>query len=133
MRFGEEQSPPLSLIGTSLLHQSAVESGCTGMTGPPDLELQSTGRGAVFFLRAITLVLFVPGLLVLGWAAFGLQGYKNDPGSAALQTWPAGAASIFLAACLAWIAIRPSPHPLQMVITVVAGAALAATWIAAIS
>jgi len=67
------------------------------MMDASDLESQSPRRGAGFVLRALTLVLIVPALLVIAWAAFGLQGYQNDPQSSVFQTWPIGVTSIALA------------------------------------
>jgi len=57
-------------------------------------------------LRALTLVLVVPFLLVSAWAAFSLQGYTETYGAAGVQTWPIGVASLFLAAVLGWTAVR---------------------------
>jgi hypothetical protein len=76
---------------------------------PLDLKPHPTRRGAGFWLRAITIVLIVPALVVIAWVAFGLQGYQNDPQSAVFQTWPAGVASLALAGSLTWIAIWSSP------------------------
>lgn len=79
-------------------------------------------------LRAITLVLLVPGLLVIAWAAFGLQGYQNDPQSDTFQTWPAGIASLAFAASLAWLAIRPSGESLQKIVTAAAFVVFVVSW-----
>jgi hypothetical protein len=98
------------------------------MVGPPDLEPHSAPRGAGFWLRALTLVLIVPALIVLAWAAFGLQGYQNDPQSDVFETWPAGVTSLALAACLAWIAARPSDEGFQRIITGMASVAFAVSW-----
>ncbi len=75
------------------------------------------------------LVLIAPALVVIAWAAFGLQGYQNDPQSDVFQTWPAGVASIALAGCLAWMAIRPSDEALQTIFTGVAFLAFMVSWI----
>jgi hypothetical protein len=99
------------------------------MMGPSDLEPRSMQRGAGFWLRAITLVLIVPALVVIALAAFGLQGYQNDPQSDVFQTWPAGVASLALAGCFAWMAIRPSDEPLQKVVTGMASVAFVISWI----
>lgn len=96
---------------------------------PSSSDSPSPRQGAGFWLRALTLVLIVPGLVVLGWAAFGLQGYQNDPESKTFQTWPAGVASICLAVCLAWIALKPSHDPPQRVITGLAVVAFLVSWI----
>lgn len=96
---------------------------------PPDLEPQSTRRGGGFWLRAVTLVLIVPALVVLAWAAFGLQGYQNDPQSAVFQTWPAGVASLALAGSLAWMVIRPSDKSLQGLVACTAFVAFLLSWI----
>jgi len=103
------------------------------MTDPPDLEPQSTRRGAGFWLRAITLVLIVPALVVIAWAAFGLQGYQNDPQSDVFQTLPAGVASLALAASLAWMVIRPSGGSLQGIVTGMAFIAFMLSWILALN
>lgn len=99
------------------------------MMGLPDPEPQATRHGAAFLLRAITLVLLVPGLVVIIWAAFGLQGYQNDPQSDVFQTWPAGVASLVLATSLAWMAIRPSGESLQKIVTGWAFVAFVVSWI----
>jgi len=96
---------------------------------PSNQELQSTRRGAGFWLRAITLVLIVPALVVIAWAAFGLQGYQNDPQSDVFQTWPAGVASLALAGSLAWMAIRPSAKSLQGIVAGAAFVAFVVSWI----
>jgi hypothetical protein len=75
------------------------------------------------------LVLLVPGLVVIAWAAFGLQGYQNDPQSDTFQTWPAGVTSLALAASLAWIAVRPSGQPYQQIIAGLAFVVCVASWI----
>jgi hypothetical protein len=69
---------------------------------------RSPQRGVGFYLRAITLALIVPALLVLAWAAFGLQGYQEHADAQVFQTWPAGVASLLLATALVWVAVRPS-------------------------
>jgi len=84
-------------------------------------------------LRAITLVLFVPALVVVAWAAFGLQGYQNDPESAVFQTWPAGVASLALAGSLTWMAIRPSGGSFQKIVTGMAFAFFAISWFAVLN
>jgi hypothetical protein len=99
------------------------------MMNRPDLEPEAMRRGAGFWLRAITLVLIVPGLVIVAWAAFGLQGYQNDPQSDVFETWPAGATSLALAACIAWMAIRPSKTSLQKIVTGGAFAAFVISWI----
>jgi hypothetical protein len=99
------------------------------MMGPPNLEPQSTQRGAGFWLRAITLVLIIPALVVIAWVAFGLQGYQNDPQSVAFQTWPAGVTSLALAGSLAWMAARPADESLQKIVTGVAFVVFVMSWI----
>lgn len=99
----------------------------------PDPEPPANRHGAAFFLRAVTLVLLVPGLVVIAWAAFGLQGYQNDPQSDVFQTWPAGIASLVLAASLAWTAIRPLGGSLQKIVTAGAFVALVVSWILVLS
>jgi hypothetical protein len=99
------------------------------MMDSPNLEPQSPQHGAGFWLRAITLVLFVPALVVIAWAAFGLQGYQNDPQSDVFQTWPAGVASLALAGSLAWMAIRPSDESLQKIVASMAFLAFGTSWI----
>ena len=100
---------------------------------PSNLKPQAAQRGAGFWLRAITLVLIVPTLVVIAWAAFGLQGYQNDPQSDVFQTWPAGVASLALAASLVWMAIYRSAGPLQKIITGMAFGAFVITWILAVN
>jgi FtsH-binding integral membrane protein len=95
----------------------------------PDPERHTEQHGAAFLLRAITLVLLVPALIVIAWAAFNLQGYQNDPQSAVFQTWPVGVASLALAASLAWLAIRPSRESPQKVVTAGAFVAFMVSWI----
>jgi len=70
---------------------------------------------------------------VIAWAAFGLQGYQNDPESATFQTWPAGVASLALAGSLAWIAIRPSEETPQGIVAVGSFVAFVITWILALN
>ncbi len=65
--------------------------------------------GWLWWLRALTLVVVVPFLLLLGYAGFSLQGYTNDSGSKPLQTWPSGVASLLLAGILAWVALKARP------------------------
>jgi len=95
----------------------------------PDPERQAESRGPAFLLRATTLVLLVPALIVIAWGAFNLQGYQNDPQSAVFQTWPIGVASLALAASLAWKAIRPSGEPLQKIVAAAAFAVFVLSWI----
>ncbi len=57
-------------------------------------------------LRAITLMLVVPLLLVSAWIAFSLQGYTETYGAAGVQSWRIGVASLFLAAVLGRTAIK---------------------------
>jgi hypothetical protein len=99
----------------------------------PGPEQHAERHGAAFFLRALTLVLLVPGLVVIAWAAFGLQGYQNDPQSAVFQTWPAGVSSLALAAGLAWMATRPEEESLQKILTGGAFVAFVITWITALN
>jgi hypothetical protein len=101
------------------------------MMGQSNLPPHTAQRGAGFWLRAITLVLTVPALVVIAWAAFGLQGYQNDPQSSVFQTWPAGVASLALAASLVWTAINRSAGPLQKIVTGMAFVAFVITWILA--
>jgi hypothetical protein len=65
------------------------------------------GRGTLFFLRAALLVVAVPALVVIGYAALSLQGHQEDFPSKPMQTWPIGVTSLALAAALAWAAARP--------------------------
>jgi hypothetical protein len=87
----------------------------------------------MFVLRALALVLLVPGLVVLAWAAFGLQGYQNDPQSAVFHTWPLGVTSLALAASLAWMALRPSEESLQKIVAGAAFVVFLLSWIAVLS
>lgn len=59
-------------------------------------------------LRAALLVVVIPALLVLGYAALSLQGHQEDFPSQPMQTWPVGVSSLALAGALAWAAVRPS-------------------------
>jgi hypothetical protein len=54
------------------------------------------------------LVVVVPALLIVSYAAFSLQGHQEDSPSKPFQTWPIGISSLLLAAALAWVAARPS-------------------------
>lgn len=62
----------------------------------------------MFLLRAVLLVLVVPGLIVVAYGAFNLQGHREDYPSEPMQTWPIGVTSLALAASLTWLALRPS-------------------------
>jgi hypothetical protein len=84
-------------------------------------------------LRALTLVLLVPALVVIAWGAFNLQGYQNDPQSAVFQTWHLGVTSLALAASLAWMSLRPSEESLQKIVVAAAVGAFAISWIAVLS
>lgn len=106
-----------------------IDSRFNRMMDPPDRDPQSTQRGAGFWLRAITLVLIIPALVVVAWVAFGLQGYQNDPQSDVFQTWPAGVTSLALAGSLAWIVIRPSDEALQRIVAGAAFVAFLLSWI----
>jgi len=97
------------------------------------MESQSTRRGGGFVLRALTIVLLVPALLVLAWAAFGLQGYQNDPQSSVFQTWPIGVTSIALAGSLAWIAFRPAKESPQRLVTAAAFVTFVLSWVSVLS
>lgn len=103
------------------------------MTGTPDPERRSDQRRVGFWLRALTFVLLIPALVVIAWAAFGLQGYQNDPQSDVLQTWPAGVASLGLAGSLAWMAVRPSDDSLQKIVAGVAFSAFVISWVAVLN
>jgi uncharacterized membrane protein YgdD (TMEM256/DUF423 family) len=87
----------------------------------------------VFALRALTLVLVVPGLVVIALGAFNLQGYQNDPQSAVFQTWHLGVTSLALAASLAWMALGPSENSLQRVVVAAAFVAFVISWVAILS
>jgi hypothetical protein len=65
---------------------------------------------------------------VLAWAAFGLQGYQGDQGSKSFQTWPAGVATLALAAALAWVCVRRPIDPLQRWVAGLALVVFASTW-----
>jgi len=101
--------------------------------GAPDPERQPESRGPAFLLRATTLVLLVPALIVTGWGAFNLQGYQNDPQSGVFQTWPVGVASLALAASLTWLAIRPSGNQLQKIVTSAAFVVFVLSWISVLN
>lgn len=62
----------------------------------------------MFLLRAGLVVVVVPALLFLSYAAFALQGDREDFPSKPLETWPIGVSALFLAAALSWLAARPS-------------------------
>lgn len=94
-----------------------------------DLSPVGDRRGAGYWLRAVCLVLVVPALLVLAWAAFGLQGYQNDPQSQSFQTWPAGVGTLLLAAALGWICTRRPSTPLQRWVMGLALFVFVATWV----
>ena len=93
-----------------------------------DLRAEGDRRGVGYWLRAVCLVLVIPALLVLAWAAFGLQGYQNDPQSKPFQTWPAGVGTLALAAALAWICVRRPSDPLQRWTAALALIVFATTW-----
>jgi len=95
----------------------------------PDPEPQASRQGLGFVLRAITLVLLVPGLVLIAWVAFDLQGYQNDPQSRAFQTWPAGVTSLVFGISLAWMAIRPTGEAWQKIVAAWAFAAFVVSWI----
>jgi hypothetical protein len=78
-------------------------------------------------LRSILLVVVVPALLVVGYAALSLQGHREDSPSQPMQTWPVGVSSLMLAAALAWAAARPS-RGLQPVVVAVALVVFVASW-----
>jgi hypothetical protein len=93
-----------------------------------DPKAEGDRRGVSFWLRAICLVLVIPALLVLAWAAFGLQGYQNDPQSKSFQTWPAGVGSLVLAAALGWICLRRPSTRLQRWVAGLAFFVFLVTW-----
>jgi len=94
---------------------------------PPDTKAQHTQGSGLFLLRAALLVVAVPILVVVGYAAFSLQGHREDFPSEPMQTWPIGVSSLLLAAALSWVAARPS-RGLQPVIVSMALALYLVAW-----
>jgi hypothetical protein len=88
---------------------------------------KSTRWGTTFLLRALLLVLVVPALIFVAYAALSLQGHQEDFPSQPMQTWPIGISSLALAATVAWAAVRPSKG-LQPVVIAIAIVAFAAAW-----
>jgi hypothetical protein len=85
----------------------------------PDTKTRdSQGRG-LLLLRGVLVVLFIPALIFIGYAALALQGDREDFPSRPMQTWPIGASALVLAAALCWVAARPS-RGLQPVIAITA-------------
>lgn len=73
-----------------------------------DSKAQPAKGSGLFLLRAALVVVAIPTLLVVGYAAFSLQGHREDFPSKPMQTWPIGVSSLLLAAALSWVAARPS-------------------------
>jgi hypothetical protein len=86
----------------------------------------------MFLLRAVLLVLVVPGLVVIAYGAFSLQGHQEDFPSEPIQSWPIGVTSLALAAALSWAVLRPSRglQPALIAITLLLFAAAWATFLA---
>ena len=78
-------------------------------------------------LRAVLIVVVIPALIVVGYAALSLQGHQEDFPSKPMQTWPIGASSFSLAGALAWAAVRPS-RGLQPPVVAIALLAFVAAW-----
>jgi len=74
----------------------------------PNEENQHAQRSGLFWLRAALVVLVIPALVLLAYAALSLQGHREDFPSKPMQTWPIGLSALLLAAALSWLAARPS-------------------------
>jgi hypothetical protein len=78
-----------------------------------------TGQeGGMFLLRAGLIIVVVPALLFLSYAAFALQGEREDFPSKPLETWPIGVSALVLAAALAWFAARPSRGSQPLIVAI---------------
>ena len=93
----------------------------------PDGKTQVGQGGRLFVLRAALVILVIPALLFIAYAAFALQGDREDFPSKPMQTWPIGVSSLLLTAALAWFAARPS-RGLQPMIVVIALLFFCVTW-----
>lgn len=93
----------------------------------PDTKAQHTQGGGLFLLRAALLVVAIPTLVILGYAALALQGHQEDFPSKPMQTWPIGVSSLLLAAALSWVAARPA-RGLQPAIVGIALALCIVAW-----
>lgn len=74
----------------------------------PDTKTRRAEGNAFFLLRAALVVVVIPALVLIGYAALALQGHREDFPSRPMQTWPIGASALALAAALSWFAARPS-------------------------
>jgi hypothetical protein len=92
-----------------------------------DPKTQRTQGSSLILLRAALLVLAVPALVFVVYAALALQGHREDFPSKPMQTWPVGVSSLLLAAALLWVAARPS-RGLQPVIVVMTLFFFLITW-----
>jgi hypothetical protein len=93
----------------------------------PNTKAQHTQGSGLFLPRAALLVVAVPTLILVGYAALALQGHREDFPSKPMQTWPIGVSSLLLAAALSWVAARPS-RGLQPAIVGIALALFLVAW-----